>query len=514
MSVKVLMSQLWPNAGGRTRAVMMRNDSIFNNINKDVEMYIMERTDDAEERILEAKRRFGTNFEIKDVFNQIRYLKSNKPEVHTNSQYVFPAINVISNIQFQITSNGKLVTLIEDNQKKMIFYSVKGFENLEYFGDKKAQLDYLIASSKVITAFTDNRKRFRLVNDIHGRLLSVGKYGDDANRYISERYFNLYGQLIYEFMTLGEIKANQKRKFYLYTDEGHVFDGNDSQKKIIQYLWNMVLNIQDNDTVIVDEPKFYPLLLKSGTPSTNRIFYFHWYNLGDNEKMLLQDKSVLKKVVFLTEYQKNDFLKRAEVVENNSLQTKVIDNFLEFPNMQVKRSEDGQIRILFVGRLSPEKNVQRTIEAFNVFYQFNNNAQLTVIGDGQTRKELEQLVHELGISKAVTFAGNILSPYESKYVEHVDVALVTPRNESYGLVYPELISRGIPVVTVDAPYGPRYWINNENGELLPNDASNEDISYAIYNLLKKDLSPEKVSSSIDIKRMNDSVISKLTMLIE
>lgn len=94
------------------------------------------------------------------------------------------------------------------------------------------------------------------------------------------------------------------------------------------------------------------------------------------------------------------------------------------------------------------------------------------------------------------------------------MALVTPRNESYGLVYPELISRGIPVVTVDAPYGPRYWINNENGELLPNDASNEDISYAIYNLLKKDLSPEKVSSSIDIKRMNDSVISKLTMLIE
>lgn len=514
MSVKVLMSKLWPKAGGRTRAVMIRNDSILRNINKHVEMYIMERTDDAEERILEAKRRFSTNFEIKDIFNQIRYLKSNKTRLYTNSQYVFPIIDAFSNIQFQITSDGNLVTIFEDNQKKMTFYNVQGFENLDYFGDKKGQLDYLISNAKIITAFKNDRKKFRLVNDIHGRLLSIGKYDDDANGYISEQYFNLYGQLIFEFMTQGEVKANQKRKFYLYIDEGHVFEGKDAEKKMTLYIWNKILNIQDNDTVIVDEPKFYPLLLNSGTSATNRIFYFHWHNFGDNEKMVLQDKSMLKKVVFLTEYQRNDFLKKAGVKENNTLQTKVIDNFLELPNMQVKRSEDEQIRILFIGRLAPEKNVQRVIETFNVFYQFNSNAQLTLIGDGQTKDDLEKRVRELGISKAVTFAGNILSPYESRYVEYVDVALLTPKKEAYGLVYPELISRGIPVVTVDAPYGPRSWINEQNGELLPDDASNDEISYAISNLLKKDLSPEKVSNSIDIKKINDSVISKLTLLID
>lgn len=77
MTVKVLMSKLWPQAGGRTRAVMLRNDLIKNNVNSDIKMYLLERSDDHVEKIFEAQNRFGTSFDIIDIYQEIRYKKIN-----------------------------------------------------------------------------------------------------------------------------------------------------------------------------------------------------------------------------------------------------------------------------------------------------------------------------------------------------------------------------------------------------------------------------------------------------
>lgn len=511
MPIKILMSKLWPKAGGRTRAVMVRNESILKNVSNKIEMYIMERTDDPEERISEAKKRFGTQFDIKDIFEQLRYIKSNKTEFYSNVGYIMSRINVFSEIRFEIKEDTKLVILLKNDEKILSFYNKDGLSQFIYEGNNNAKVDYLISNSKLIIGFEESRRKFRLINDSHGRIISLGKYDNQGKNYISEQYYNIYGELVFEFIT--QIQ-DRNRKFYLYIDDGKIFQGKNSEKEMTSYLWNRFLNIQEGDTVIVDEPRFYSFLLKVGPAPTNRIFYFHWHDFGDTEKSVLQDMSVKKKVVFLTNYQRLEFLNKAQVTENNTLQTVVIDNFLELPNLTVQRSNDGYIRILFIGRLTPEKNVQRVINGFNDFYRSNKNARLVIIGDGKSKIELQELVKKLEISDVVKFTGNILSPYESEFVKKVDLALLTPKKEAYGLVFPELISRGIPVVTVDAPYGPRNWIKEDNGKLLPYDASFEDISCAIKDLLKLDISPEIVSNSINIKKINNTVIEKLVSLLK
>lgn len=315
-------------------------------------------------------------------------------------------------------------------------------------------------------------------------------------------------------MTEGTVKDESKRTFYLYIEDGKMFKGKDSEKNLTKYLWNEIISVQDGDTVIVDEPKFYLLLLHLGSIAVNRIFYFHWHNFGENERKLLQDTSVFKNLVFLTDYQRTDFLNKARATNNNSLNTRVIDNFLELSNMTVNRSEDGYIRVLFIGRLAPEKNVQRVIQAFNEFYKDNENARLTIIGDGPEMLSLKKTVDELNLTKVVKFTGNILAPYDSEILKNIDLAVLTPKQEAYGLVFPELLSRGIPIVTIDAPYGPRNWISKENGKLLPYEASSKEISESMDKLFKLNLSPSQVSRSIDIKKINDSVIKKLITLIK
>jgi glycosyltransferase involved in cell wall biosynthesis len=66
--------------------------------------------------------------------------------------------------------------------------------------------------------------------------------------------------------------------------------------------------------------------------------------------------------------------------------------------------------VLFVGNLAPWQGVDVLVRAFKVLSRHNAAAHLVVVGDGQTRPGLEELVSELGISKQVRFLGAV--PYE------------------------------------------------------------------------------------------------------
>lgn len=107
-------------------------------------------------------------------------------------------------------------------------------------------------------------------------------------------------------------------------------------------------------------------------------------------------------------------------------------------------SEDGVLRILWAGRLEPQKDVGlalKTIQALNRLAP----AHLTLLGDGSLRRWTESQAAAMG--RQVTMGGHV--PAIDPYLAQADVLLMTSHYEGQPAVAGEALARGIPVVSTD-----------------------------------------------------------------
>lgn len=146
----------------------------------------------------------------------------------------------------------------------------------------------------------------------------------------------------------------------------------------------------------------------------------------------------------------------------------------------------GIFRIVTVGRLEEEKNIEVQIRCFKEFNKEFTNSELVIIGSGSLRGELEDLVDSLQLRSKVAFIGFKVNPY--KIMSTSDVLLVTSKYEGLSAVIIESMIVKTAVISVDCPSGPKELIcNSENntdsmakvtvcdfGILIPPIKSNKD----------------------------------------
>jgi glycosyltransferase involved in cell wall biosynthesis len=100
-------------------------------------------------------------------------------------------------------------------------------------------------------------------------------------------------------------------------------------------------------------------------------------------------------------------------------------------------------RAIFVGRLVEQKGIPDLIKVWRIVNQRHPDWQLDVYGDGQMESisEIRLFVHPP--------TSNIMEEYINS-----SMLLMTSVYEPFGLVLPEAMSCGLPVVAFDCPYGP------------------------------------------------------------
>ena len=109
-------------------------------------------------------------------------------------------------------------------------------------------------------------------------------------------------------------------------------------------------------------------------------------------------------------------------------------------------SRDGICRILWAGRLEPQKDVGlalKTIQALNKF----SPAHLTLLGDGSLRGWTDGQIAAMGLKEQVTRPGHV--PAIDAYLARADVLLMTSHYEGQPAVAGEALARGVPVVSTD-----------------------------------------------------------------
>lgn len=130
-----------------------------------------------------------------------------------------------------------------------------------------------------------------------------------------------------------------------------------------------------------------------------------------------------------------------------------------------ERHSRGQapLRILFVGRLSPQKNVPRLIEAVR---RMARQAELVVVGDGPDRALVTGLVDRLGLQN-VRLVGRQDHGTLGSWYQWADVFVLSSDKEGMPLAALEAMSSGLPIVATDVP-GLRELVSG-SGIVVPPD---------------------------------------------
>lgn len=104
-------------------------------------------------------------------------------------------------------------------------------------------------------------------------------------------------------------------------------------------------------------------------------------------------------------------------------------------------------RILYVGRLAPEKNLPLWLEVARRIAVDLPSARFEIVGDGAEREALEQLAGRLGIGDRVEFRGPVGRPDLPSRFGSASALLLTSDHEGFGRVLVEAMAAGLPVVS-------------------------------------------------------------------
>jgi alpha-1,6-mannosyltransferase len=121
------------------------------------------------------------------------------------------------------------------------------------------------------------------------------------------------------------------------------------------------------------------------------------------------------------------------------------DNFKPDPDNAIKRQPPR--RLLYVGRLAPEKNTSTLFEAFRILATRQpGEFELTVIGDGPQREQLRGLEAETHRVKWIQYCSDPLEL--ARHYRAADLFVHPGTQETFGLVALESQGCGTPVVGI------------------------------------------------------------------
>ena len=141
----------------------------------------------------------------------------------------------------------------------------------------------------------------------------------------------------------------------------------------------------------------------------------------------------------------------------------VIPNIVHLNKGKVSSLDNN--RVIWVGRFDYQKRPMEVIRIWQMIYSYFPDWHLDIYGEGELQLELENVVKSFNMNIHIHKPTNrILEAYSES-----SVLVSTSLFEPFGLVIPEAMSCGLPVVSFDCPYGPADIITDGvDGFLIKN----------------------------------------------
>ena len=153
------------------------------------------------------------------------------------------------------------------------------------------------------------------------------------------------------------------------------------------------------------------------------------------------------------------------------------------PNVSIKR-------VIFVGRLDPQKGYQYLNDIWRIVEKRHPDWRLDIYGEGADLQENKSMIPQGQQVYPHAQTINILDKYKES-----SILVLTSVYEPFGLVMPEAMSCGIPVVAFDCPYGPSEIITDGTDGFLINCYDVEAFADKLCLLMENDALRKKMGQN-------------------
>ncbi len=314
-----------------------------------------------------------------------------------------------------------------------------------------ATVDSVVNSINSISKFSKNNKYKTFIID------SSGEWQEKLDKISGINVIKLY-----------------KKKYYKFLPKGNFLKSRLSQMIIFVLNFNLLRKL-----LIREKPEFLvahliislPLILFfffkfetkliiriSGTPKLNKFRRFFWTLFSKNVHVITcPTQSSLKKLNELKIFPKKklkllyDPILKVNYI-NKKKREKIEDRFFETDY------------ILSIGRLTKQKNFVLLIKAFKEIINEYPNLKLIILGEGEDRKKLENLIQNLGLQNIVFLEGYKKNIFN--YLHNCECYISSSLYEDPGFTLIESGFLNKPVIAADSDTGPSEILNKSNNGFL------------------------------------------------
>lgn len=161
---------------------------------------------------------------------------------------------------------------------------------------------------------------------------------------------------------------------------------------------------------------------------------------------------------------------RRRLLQHFQIDSIVVHNMVgvEFCESYSRGSLDGKVRYVSTGSLIYRKGFDLLISAFDRLKLPSDKWELTIIGEGKERANLECQINQVGLSNNIHLVGRMGKNEIAKILSSSDVFIFPSRSENFSVAVLEALCVGLPVVASICG-GIRECINVSNGLLFPVD---------------------------------------------
>jgi len=189
-------------------------------------------------------------------------------------------------------------------------------------------------------------------------------------------------------------------------------------------------------------------------------------------------------VVALSQGLKDIALKAAPTQEIDIISNGIeIDHF--YPATRVEKKQEEPLKLITVSRLLERKGIHHLLEA--IAKPDPLPVTLTIVGTGSYEDELRKICTELGLNDRVKFTGFIRRDELPGHYRQHDVFALPSQTESFGLVFAEAMSCGLPILGTFVGGIPEL-VRHETDGILVNPAQPGEIRESLEKMLND---PEK-----------------------
>jgi glycosyltransferase involved in cell wall biosynthesis len=199
----------------------------------------------------------------------------------------------------------------------------------------------------------------------------------------------------------------------------------------------------------------------------------------------------------------------------------VISNGINLEHFQIMEVGDfhtrfdipeGKVKLLFVGRLFPEKSVDTLIKAIPHIIKEHPNIHLMIAGAGHQREKLEKLAKSLKTDKHITFLGLVSDEDKILAYNASDIFVLPSLAELEGMVVLEAMACGKPIIISDAEMSASRFFVDGNGFLFKT-LDHEHLAEQVLKLIK-DTDLRKKMGEASFEKVKNYDIHKSVLLLE